>query len=220
MDYQYLLYQQGLFNDIPVMVGNTSDEGTLFVLTFDPKKYKESIQSRFGPFAERVLKFYPDSSADLNRKYMGEIFSDSYIGWYTYAWANLQTRKGKSPVYAYCFNQIQPVSAMTVLFKSNGAYHGSDVAYVFNHLDQDPKIKYTGEDSLLAQRMISYWTNFAKTGNPNGKGLEHWPVYVMGKPTVLYLDREIHTGDFDNSNMLNLMDEYYEWKRSTLQKGF
>jgi carboxylesterase type B len=41
---------------------------------------------------------------------------------------------------------------------------------------------FTDADRKIADTMSSYWANFAKNGDPNGKGLPHWPAAVTGKP--------------------------------------
>jgi para-nitrobenzyl esterase len=146
---------------------------------------------------------------------MAELFRDYFFVWQTYAWATLQTKTGKSPVFVYYFDQTQPSSAVTLLLKSNGAYHGSDCAYVFNHLDQDPKMKYTDEDRKLSDIMINYWTNFARNGDPNGNGLPSWPVYSEREPAVMYLKSDLHTGSFPNRDKIKVIDEYFGWKRTT-----
>jgi para-nitrobenzyl esterase len=213
IDDQYKLYESGTYNDVPVLVGNTSDEGTLFIMTSKPEEYSETAPKSYGPFADKILNLYPDSMDVITRKSMADLFRDLYFGWQTYTWATLQTKTGKSPVFVYYFDQSQPASAVTVLLKSNGAYHGSDCAYAFNHLDQDPKIKYTDEDRQLSEIMINYWTNFAKYGDPNGQGLPEWPAYVDGKPTVMYLKSDLQTGSFPNIDKIKIIDEYYSWKR-------
>ncbi len=48
------------------------------------------------------------------------------------------------------------------------------MAYVFDHfLNRQP----TSEDLALSDTMITYWTNFAKTHDPNAAGLPVWPAY-------------------------------------------
>lgn len=154
---QYKLYETGKYIDVPVLVGNTSNEGILFTMTSKPEEYLNTTRQRYGPVADKILSLYPDSTADITRRSMADLFRDYFFIWQTYTWATLQTKTGKSPIYVYYFDQPQPASALTLLLKSNGAYHGSDCAYVFDHLSQDPKIKYTDEDRRLSEIMINYW---------------------------------------------------------------
>ena len=55
-------------------------------------------------------------------------------------------------------------------FATLGATHGAEMPYVFDHLDQQP-LPWADADRRLAAAMATYWTNFAKTGDPNGAGL-------------------------------------------------
>ncbi len=56
-----------------------------------------------------------------------------------------------------------------------GAFHTSEVPYVMNALNMTVDRKMTPADYKIADTLSSYWANFIKTGNPNGKGLPHWP---------------------------------------------
>ena len=55
-----------------------------------------------------------------------------------------------------------------------GATHGAEVGYVFGTLDPT---RYGATDQDLSASMQQYWTNFAKTGNPNGGSLPQWPMF-------------------------------------------
>ena len=66
-----------------------------------------------------------------------------------------------------------------------GAYHASEIAYVFNNLNRQNALLQE-IDFKLADTMSSYWVNFAMTGDPNGKGLPTWTPY--NSDTEPYLD--------------------------------
>jgi para-nitrobenzyl esterase len=61
--------------------------------------------------------------------------------------------------------------------------------------------------------MIGYWTNFAKTGDPNGLGLPHWPRFSEGQQLVLDLSDRPREEPLPNAEQLRVLDEYYRWLR-------
>jgi hypothetical protein len=80
------------------------------------------------------------------------------------------------PVYSYFFSHKHTVAALTPY----GSYHGMELFYVFNNwenatLGTGPLFK--AQDDSVQKAMLAYWTNFAKTGNPNASGLVNWPQY-------------------------------------------
>ncbi|XP_052810175.1 bile salt-activated lipase-like [Mya arenaria] len=69
-----------------------------------------------------------------------------------------------------------------------GADHGEELAFVFG-LQSDPGIKQWELD--LSRKMMKYWSNFAKTGNPNAEGqdLLFWPEYTLSKQECMSFDK-------------------------------
>ncbi len=83
-------------------------------------------------------------------------------------------KTGDSPVYRYHFELAAPPSKF---HPGWFAFHSDDIEYVFGTLDTRPGAVWRPEDRKLSEEMMGYWTNFAKTGDPNGPGLPEWPRY-------------------------------------------
>jgi para-nitrobenzyl esterase len=196
-----------------VLIGTNSDEGSMFVRATSPEQHEKDTRERFGPFADKVLELYPAQTQDQTLRAMADIFRDTFFAWPTWAWATLQSKTGTSKIFVYYFDQKQPPSLLSAFFKSNGAPHGSEISYVFRHLDQGFGTKFTDEDKKLSEVMATYWTNFTKKGNPNGEGLPQWPAFNAREATVIYLDSQPHTGPVPHVDKLAVLDEYFAWKR-------
>lgn len=108
------------------------------------------------------------------------------------AWADNQVNNlGRRPVYVYSFDHPQPPlpgkENETDAFGAKGAVHSAELPYMFGQvkLSLRPMKK---EDFELADRMSTYWTNFAKYGNPNGPKAGEWEPYSKSNPTVFHID--------------------------------
>ena len=62
--------------------------------------------------------------------------------------------------------------------------------------------------------MAAYWTNFAKHGDPNGKGVPEWPAFSNENPVVMYFAGAPHTGPVPSEESLRVLDSYFAWRRS------
>ena len=63
--------------------------------------------------------------------------------------------------------------------------------------------------------MLTYWTNFAKYGNPNGEGVPEWPVFSDENPKVMYLTGPTpFVGPVPSAKSLEVLDDYFKWRRS------
>ena len=62
--------------------------------------------------------------------------------------------------------------------------------------------------------MATYWTNFAKYGNPNSNGVPKWPAFSDKNPEVMYLGPTPHVGIVPGAESLKVLDAYFEWRRT------
>jgi para-nitrobenzyl esterase len=210
-DDQYKLYEEGKFNDTPILVGYNSDEGASFSPGKTPAEYIAGVKKRYGKFAEDLLKAYP---VDSNRvpKTARDLARDAAFGWHTWSWARLQSKMGKSKAFYYYFDQ-HPVYPADSPRAGYGSPHGQDVAYVFQHLNaSNPQT--TKMDLEISEAMATYWTNFAKYGDPNGQGVPAWPAFSDANPVVMYFSQTPHTGPVPSAESLKVLDAYFKWRRT------
>jgi para-nitrobenzyl esterase len=87
------------------------------------------------------------------------------------------------------------------------------------HLDKS-KPETTKSDLEISEAMGTYWTNFAKYGDPNGKGVPMWPAFNDANPEVMYLGPTPHIGTVPSAESLNVLDEYFRWRRTAEGKDW
>lgn len=212
---QHELYQKGAYNDVAVMVGYNSDEGASFPMARTADEFKVNVQKRFGPFADALLKAYP-TVGDKVSKTARDLSRDAAFGWHTWSWARLQAQTGKSKVFYYYFDQ-HPEHPAGSQHEGYGSFHGQDVAYAFMNLNpSDPNLMRS--DYEIAEAMGTYWTNFAKYGDPNGKGMPKWPVFDEKVGAVMYFGQKPYVGKVPSEDALKVLDSYFTWRRTDAGK--
>jgi para-nitrobenzyl esterase len=211
---QYKLYLAGRFNDTNVLIGTNSDEGGLFTHgTVTPAAFEQQVRAGYGAGAAAILAAYPHANPAEATSAASHLARESTFAWHTWAWALLQSEKGKGKAYLYYFDHRTPRTP-------NGAGHGSEIGYVFRNLGgpgagpagiQGPP---TAEDEAISDLLSGYWVNFAKTGDPNGAGLPQWPAFSQSSQQVLFADQHPGARPVPNLAQLKALDEYYAWRRS------
>jgi len=209
---QYLLYDARKFNDIPVLIGYNSDEGASFSHESSPKAYIDGVRKRYGSFADSLIKAYPAGEKSVP-KTARDLARDAAFGWQTWIWARLQSQRGSSKVFIYYFDQHPDFPAGSE-HEGFGAWHGREVPYVFGHLNDLPHEQPSATDHVISDAMVTYWTNFAKYGTPNGKGIAKWPAFSDAHPEYMYLAGTPHPGPVPNEEGLKALDAYFAWRRS------
>jgi para-nitrobenzyl esterase len=214
-DDQYVLYSKGAYHDTPILVGINSDEGASFSRTDDRAQFEADTRVRFGPHADAMLQAYSVEREGSVKQAARNIVREASFGWHTWVWAKLQTERGGSDAYVYYFDQRPPYPADSRFADVAGA----ELPYPFKELDLNP-LPWTDSDRNISEAMATYWTNFAKTGNPNGAGLPEWPAFAPADPQRMVFRGTPTAQPYDNLDQLEVMDAYFAWRRTEEGKTF
>ena len=166
-------YYGGYQHNVPIIFGSTKNEGNIYLADekdLSVAKYKKFLKARFGSNSDKAFKMFPAN----NDQEVATVI-DKFI---TVA-GNAQParlvaqcmEKAKSNAYLFHFTRLPD----TVMARKLKVHHGVDIAYVFGNMTKSDG--YNDTDIALSGKMMNYWVNFAKTGNPNGPGLLNWPAY-------------------------------------------
>ncbi|XP_038387022.1 cocaine esterase isoform X1 [Canis lupus familiaris] len=180
------------FQPVPSIIGvNNNEFGWLLPLTLnisDPKKEmdKEMVKATLQQMSSLValppeagdllIEEYIEDSADPQtiKAQFHEMMEDTIFVIPALQVANFQ--RSHAPVYFYEF-QHQPSFFKDIKPPHVRADHGDELLFVFGTISWRGYVKVTEEEKLLSRKIMKYWANFARNGNPNGKDLPLWPVF-------------------------------------------
>jgi para-nitrobenzyl esterase len=192
-------YRHHRQNDVPILVGWNADEGKdlapeiLATNDFTAANHKVLITKLLGHApSDALLAAYPGKTDAEARASINTLTSD-WWGWRMWYWASLQAKAGAAKPYLYYFVH-SPAEPANPCGYGCQAGHGAEIPFVFDQLDQDPRA-WNASDRQLADRLAGYWTNFAKTGNPNGAGLPAWPAFDHSGTSVLRIGTDDEVKD-------------------------
>ena len=183
-----------------MMVGFMGDESrALFALgpPLERPALERQLKEQHGEAAAGLLAAYAAEAEQAPGAVPGLIFSDTIFGWGSRTWVRRAAAAG-GDAWLYYIPHAPPVFRLYLPDRPDlggeggprrmGAYHSGDLAYVFGNTDL-VGIHWEAWDHEVADLLSSYWTNFAKTGDPNGEGLPEWPRYEAES------DRALVVGD-------------------------
>ena len=212
----YRNYERGDYNDVPVIVMTNSDEGVLFTGYMQPdasaiESFKKQLQGYFGDLADEAQKLYPGGTEQEVVYSSGDLFRDMGFAWPSFAWASLQNKNGRQPAYAAFLAQPSEVSLASGSKYRRGVSHADDILYLNGTFLNQPE-KYPTE-AAVAEIIQQYWVNFAKTCNPNCKGLPFWPAFDPDKTTTMQFSNGASLIDRPNREQIDFLDRFFKLQR-------
>ena len=219
----WAIYAAGKQAHVPLLAGWNADEhrSAQFFENLEPTKpnYLAKVQAEFGPNTRAVLKLFPANTDAEMEQSAHDLASAEFITYSTWKWLNMQVETGAAPVYRYHFEQPLPTEPGK---EYRGVHHGADIQFVFETLDSE-SLAWTADDHKMSDMMSSYWTNFAKTGNPNGSGLPKWPRYdqqtnYAGMLLQVGTSVRPHAAPPTNRAQYELLDRIADGRRNTEQR--
>ncbi|RAK87289.1 carboxylesterase [Aspergillus costaricaensis CBS 115574] len=157
--------------NIPILTGNNKDESGAAT---DP-----GFSTFRSNFPIIILLLYPandtESTTPANNAFWADLGRVS-----TWSWAlDWYAGGATAPVYTYSWDHAPPGQSL-------GAFHGSEMYYVFGYLPYNyPDMPWTERDFEIERVMVAYWSNFIKYGDSNGEGLVRWEPSGEEKETML-----------------------------------
>jgi para-nitrobenzyl esterase len=202
-------YAAGQQNDVDLLIGTNATEGTFF---FDPKSVTignfDAVLGRTYPsLLLRAVGASPGKTDADARAAAVALDTDMRFRWGMWAWAKHAQKNGRRRVFFYRFAQ-QPAYRAGHPYFGLGSTHGAELPFVFGDLDSRAA-NWTPADQELASNVQQYWTNFAKSGDPNGAGLPRWPMFDEERAIVMDLGPELRAATLTDDARLKRIDRVY-----------
>lgn len=187
--------------NVPMLLGSVLTEGTFMLTTprdpINDRELHQRVERGLGfgvghlspEQAEQLIALYRrDYPKTSNTRLFQIMTGDNWMIPNVAAVGERKAAQNAAPAYVYHWEWITPVEGGRL-----GAPHTIEIPFAFDNLDVPTAalITGTGEDRFaMADRTSRAWTGFARTGNPNIKGLPQWTPYSADHRAVMILNNE------------------------------
>jgi para-nitrobenzyl esterase len=206
------LFSEGKIAKAAYMAGSNSDEASLMSAL---GMKDDDLLKPLGDQAAAVRAIYEADGKLDDTQFVRQLFDDGLFASGAQAFAHYAARTGE-PAYVYHFRYI----ADPLRGQQTGVPHGGEIVYVFglHGFASTPRGKLlasyvTDKDKGVIAMMENYWSNFAKTGDPNGAGLPQWPQSSAAAPQTLVVDDQTKAVSGFRKNQLAIV--YGVWTKRT-----
>jgi len=191
------LIRAGSAAGIPLLLGTNRDEWTLFEVLLGEitvEAFHAPLRARLGPLLDPLLETYRDGHPDRSiKRAWVDLVSELVFRIPAIQLAEAQSGLGAA-VHMYRFDWKSPAFGGRL-----GAAHALELPFVWNRLDL-PMAPILLGDRLhqlqpLATAMHRTWSQFIRTGSPDGGGLPQWPRYTAERRATLLIDRDSHVAE-------------------------
>ena len=240
------VFEKGQQSQVPLLAGWNSLEGTpLQTLRGQAptlENYKNAMKAQFGAMTDEIFKAYGlETDEDVLSQKGLDLASDLFTGFPTWKVCDYHAKSGQ-PVYRYHYMHPRPqvsakmgdkvaalaggVREKTTQEKKSeaqqpaiapGAVHSADIEYAMGTLDTNEYYDWNEDDYAISKLFLTYYANFCKTGNPNGKGLPLWTAITkenLEAAPVMKIDVESKViASPEKENAYRTLEKFYRSKK-------
>jgi len=178
---------------VPLLIGTVEEEVNFFAGTpLDPiddadlhKRVKQAARNADDATVDRLIAVYKKGRPSKSNVEIYQIIaSDAGFSGNVHTEADRKTAQGKAPVYKYYFTWQSPVRDGKLR-----SFHTLEIPFVLENVDEAKTM--TGQDRYaLSDKMSAAWAAFARTGNPNAKGLPRWSAFTADRRATMVFNDE------------------------------
>ena len=197
----------GMYEQVPMIEGSNHDEWALFVGAYlnqtnmkltTQMDYVTAAAATLGvssSIAMSLIANYPLSNYMMNPNLALIAAGTDFVFSCPSRAAAVQLSANK-PTFAYEFSDQKAPELFLPIPPSDPSFqylaaHASELQFLWNMTlssSSPPAMPLTSDEQALSATMVNYWTQFAKTGDPNGSGSPMWPAYTAANDSILTLD--------------------------------